>query len=45
MDETIKIIDALNLVCGCEEPDAVLSKINLVNPTCISPEVLLKVYK
>jgi len=45
IDETIKIIDALNLVCGGEESDAVLSKMNLINPTGISPEVLLKVYK
>lgn len=43
--ETIKILDAFEKVYNGEEPDTVLSKINLNNPRGEIPELLIKAYK
>jgi len=43
--ETVLIIEALEKVYNGEEPDDILSKMELMNPSGESPEVLLKVYK
>lgn len=43
--ETVKILDAFEKVYNGEEPDTVLSKINLNNPHGEIPELLIKTYK
>ena len=43
--ETVKILDAFEKVYNGEEPDTVLSKINLNNPRGEIPELLIKAYK
>lgn len=43
--ETLRIIEALNLVFNGEEPDDVLKRMILKNPCGEKPEVLLKAYK
>lgn len=43
--ETVKILDAFEKVYNGEEPDTVLSKINLNNPCGEIPELLIKAYK
>jgi hypothetical protein len=44
-EETIKIIDALELVFQGTEPDTALQTINIKNPAGELPEALLKAYK
>ena len=43
--ETVKILDAFEKVYNGEEPNTVLSKINLNNPRGEIPELLIKAYK
>ena len=43
--ETIKILDAFERVYNGEEPDAVLSTMNLSSPSGEPPESLIKAYK
>lgn len=43
--ETLRIIEALNLVFNGEEPDGVLKRMVFKNPCGELPEVLLKAYK
>ena len=44
-EETLKIINALEKVFIGDEPDKLIAKMNLLNPTGEEPEVLLKAYK
>jgi len=44
-DETIKIIDALEMVYNGAEPDDILANSNLNSPCGESPELLMKAYK
>lgn len=43
--KTIEIINALERVCGGEEPDTVIKETKIENPCGELPEVLLKAYK
>ena len=43
--DAIRVMDALDRVCGGEDPETVLGETDLVNPVGESPELLLKVYK
>ena len=43
--ETVKILDVFEKVYNGEEPDAVLSTMNLSNPCGETPELLIKAYK
>lgn len=43
--ETVKILDAFEKIYNGEEPDAVLSSMNLSNPCGETPELLIKAYK